>query len=104
MLFILIFWMPYYFTLVEYDSASTYILIVMPFSMAIGSLILNYVVNHFFSHLNSTVTTISMILQFIAFTCLIFLGTDPERVALYFVLLALGNAFIAFPYSKACST
>lgn len=104
MTFLLIYWMPYYFALINFQASSVYILIVMPIFTGLGSLFFNFLVNKCCLPSNSVVTSILMVLHFLAFLAMCFLGTDPEDVFLYFVLLAIGSAFLALPYSKVCST
>ena len=104
MTFLLIYWMPYYFTLINFNASSLYILIVIPISTGVGSFIFNFLVNKCCPSLNSIVTSMLMVLHFITFLTMCFIGTDPEDIFLYFVLLALGSAFLSFPYSKSCST
>lgn len=104
MIFIIIYWMPYYFTLINFKTSSVYILIVIPIFSSIGSFIFNLMINKCCPSSNSLMTSALMVLHFVAFLAMCFLGTDPEDVFLYFVLLALGSAFLALPYSKSCST
>jgi predicted MFS family arabinose efflux permease len=101
MAFLLIYWMPYYFTLNNFKDSSIYILIVFPVFTSVGSFVFNLMVNKCCPSYDSIATCILMVLSFCASLAMCFIGTDPQDVFLY---LALVSAFLSLPYSKVCST
>ena len=100
-IFILL-WLPYYLTHISFTNNYTLVVLAFPIFCVLGVFILNPLIS-LVPHHTAKITSALVVLSFLSLSVLIFLGSDPNQLGLYFFVIGAGFFCWSAPFTKAAT-